>query len=112
MPWGREQVHPRNTPPLFLAQTEGKCAFCRKSSTDVGLLLQSDSGVMICGDCIALSQRIIEMETKRRAATKQSRRSIPWDGALLIVGWILLVVLIVVGVILYCLLTISDSVIH
>ena len=42
------------------------CSFCRKSYQDVGPLVEGPGEVSICGECIDLSQSIIEQEKRRR----------------------------------------------
>ena len=43
------------------------CSFCRRRYTDVGPLVEGPDHVYICGECIELSQSIVEQELRRRA---------------------------------------------
>src|SRR5947209_5548549 len=42
------------------------CSFCRKSYLEAGPLVEGPGEVYICGECIELSQSIIEQEQRRR----------------------------------------------
>src|SRR5262249_55804251 len=42
------------------------CSFCRKSYRDAGPLVEGPGEVYICGDCIELSQSIVDQERRRR----------------------------------------------
>ena len=46
---------------------QGTCSFCRKSSSSVGPLMQSDSGALICGECAKFCQYIIKQVARKRA---------------------------------------------
>jgi hypothetical protein len=43
------------------------CSFCRKSHTEVGLLVEGPAEVYICCECIELCQEIIDQEKVRRS---------------------------------------------
>jgi ATP-dependent Clp protease ATP-binding subunit ClpX len=47
------------------------CSFCRKSYRDVGPLVEGPDEVYICGECIELTQSIIEQEKRRRQGTAE-----------------------------------------
>jgi ATP-dependent Clp protease ATP-binding subunit ClpX len=47
------------------------CAFCRKSSTEVGPLAEGPDEVCICGDCIELCQSLLDQEWRRRNPPRQ-----------------------------------------
>lgn len=49
------------------ARNEKCCSFCRKSHQEVGPLVEGPNEVYICGQCVELSQSIIEQELRRRA---------------------------------------------
>jgi ATP-dependent Clp protease ATP-binding subunit ClpX len=47
------------------------CSFCRKSYLEVGPLVEGPGNVYICGECIELSQSIIDQERRRRTPAAQ-----------------------------------------
>ena len=47
------------------------CSFCRKSYVDVGPHVEGPDDVYICGECVELSQSIIEQERRRRKPAPQ-----------------------------------------
>src|SRR3954462_12864263 len=53
------------------------CSFCRKSYRDVGPLVEGPGAVYICGECIDLSQSILEQERRRRGVPKTLFTDIP-----------------------------------
>src|SRR5436309_2840979 len=53
------------------------CSFCRKSSRDVGPLVEGPGDVYICGECIELCQSIIEQEKRRRGGSRSLVTNIP-----------------------------------
>jgi len=38
------------------------CSFCRKSYKDVGPLVEGPGGVYICGECVELTQNILDQD--------------------------------------------------
>src|ERR1700743_3286264 len=53
------------------------CSFCRKSYRDVGPLVEGPGDVYICGECIELSQSILDQERRRRGVPKTLFTDIP-----------------------------------
>jgi ATP-dependent protease Clp ATPase subunit len=53
------------------------CSFCRKSYRDAGPLVEGPNDVYICGECIDLSQSIIDTEKRRRNPPPPVDRSAP-----------------------------------
>jgi ATP-dependent Clp protease ATP-binding subunit ClpX len=53
------------------------CSFCRKSTSDVGLLVEGPAGVYICGECVELAQSILEQEKRRRGLSRHPLKKIP-----------------------------------
>jgi predicted RNase H-like HicB family nuclease len=55
------------------------CSFCRKSERDVAPLVEGPGDVYICGECIELSQYLLNQERRRRA--KQSAPDVNPPGS-------------------------------
>ena len=53
-----------------VTSTKMCCSFCRKNSQEVGPLVEGPNEVYICGECVALSQLILDQERLRRAEDK------------------------------------------
>jgi ATP-dependent Clp protease ATP-binding subunit ClpX len=58
------------------------CSFCRKSASDVGLLVEGPAGVYICGECVDLAQSILEQEKRRRGVNRTAVKKIPSPRAI------------------------------
>jgi ATP-dependent Clp protease ATP-binding subunit ClpX len=51
---------------MLMKNRTAYCSFCRKGYRDAGPLVEGPGDVYICGDCIELSQAIIDQERRRR----------------------------------------------
>jgi hypothetical protein len=59
------------------------CSFCRKNYREVGPLVEGPGDVYICGECIELSQSIIEQEKRRRLRLRGEEAAPPPTAAVI-----------------------------